>query len=148
MEDVPRSDPVARWATADAVTVDQDESVGSARALMLEQAIQHLVVVGEGRVIGVLSDRDVLAALTPMAANAALARQSDLATLNKRVHQVMSHRLVAVSREMPVREAVSELVTRHIHCLPIVGLRGEPAGIFTTSDALRWALACTDPETP
>jgi signal-transduction protein with cAMP-binding, CBS, and nucleotidyltransferase domain len=47
------------WMAFDPVTVTRETTVREARTLMRSRGVRHLPVVGEGHVVGMLSDRDV-----------------------------------------------------------------------------------------
>lgn len=51
--------PVADWMTHDPVTVEVDVEVSAARDLMLERGFRHLPVTDGGRVVGIVSLRDL-----------------------------------------------------------------------------------------
>jgi CBS domain-containing protein len=51
--------------TADLVTAGPDDTIASVGALMCEAGVRHVPVVVHGTVVGVVSIRDVLAALLP-----------------------------------------------------------------------------------
>lgn len=59
----PKATPVADVMTADPETVAPDLTVLDALALMQERGFRHLPVVAEGRTVGVLSIRDLYAAV-------------------------------------------------------------------------------------
>jgi CBS domain-containing protein len=59
----PPETEVATIASADPLTVARDTSVMDVATLMLRHGVRHLVVVGDRRVVGVVSMRDALAAL-------------------------------------------------------------------------------------
>ena len=50
---------VAQVMTRDPVTVDMDDAISDALAVKLGDAFRHLPVMEEGRVVGVLSYRDI-----------------------------------------------------------------------------------------
>lgn len=56
--DAPRH-PVSQWMSRDPVTIPADTEVGAARRLMLERGFRHLPVVEGGRVVGIVSLRDL-----------------------------------------------------------------------------------------
>jgi len=132
------TEPALEWASRDVLTVDANDTLETARAAMIARRIQHLLVVENGVVIGVLAERDLLAALSP-AADTPFATERDQATLRKRAHQAMSHSVIAVAAETTVGEAIRTLLANRIHCLPLLREDGSCEGVFTTTDALRWA---------
>ncbi len=58
----PRVTPVSSYMSTAPVTAGPDEDVATAARLMVEHEIRHLPVVEGGRVLGVVSVRDVLVA--------------------------------------------------------------------------------------
>ena len=55
--------PVAEWMTRDPRTIDPDSDAQAALAAMIEGSFRHLPVVEGGKVIGMVSIRDVARAL-------------------------------------------------------------------------------------
>ena len=51
---------VAAWMTRDPETVDVSESTGQAAALMIHGGFRHLPVVEEGKIVGIVSIRDLI----------------------------------------------------------------------------------------
>lgn len=102
-------------------SISPRESAETAWSRMRTRRIRHLVVMNAGRVIGVLSDRDV--------AGAGSLRQVET------VGDVMSSPVVSGHPEMTLREAANQLRGHSIGCLPV--LEGEKLlGIVTTTDLL------------
>ncbi len=124
--------------------VEMDEPLWRVRERMQEGRFHHLLVVENGRLAGLVSDRDVLAALSP-AADSPFASRADALTLERPVHLVMARRLVAVAPDVPVLEAVGMLLDNDIHCLPVVDGQGRCVGIVTATDVLRWCLRALEP---
>jgi CBS domain-containing protein len=56
----PSTARVRQWMTSDPVTVEPSVPVEEAARLMLERNFRHLPVVAEGRVLGIVSLRDVV----------------------------------------------------------------------------------------
>jgi len=61
----------------------------------------------------------------------------DLATLNKRVHQIMTRHPVTLRPHSGVAEAVNLLLKNRISCIPIVDDDFKPVGIVSWRDLLR-----------
>jgi CBS domain-containing protein len=54
-----RSSPVSDWMTRDPVSIAHDATIGRALDTMLDGGFRHLPVVQEGKVVGVVSMRDL-----------------------------------------------------------------------------------------
>lgn len=145
-----RQPTVAAIMTRRVVTVSMDDSLRRVRDIFDSERFHHLLVVEAGRVVGVLSDRDLLKHLSPFVGKIN-ERQQDVGTLDRRVHQVMSRPLVSGTADMTLGEAGGLMLARGVSCLPILGEAGRCQGIVTLRDLLRWALVesgTTDPVCP
>jgi acetoin utilization protein AcuB len=105
------------------VTVRPRETARRAYRLMRDHRFRHLPVVEDGRLVGILSDRD----LRPVLLSPTLARAQ--------VGELMSENLTTVTPEALVEEAASLLVVKKIGCLPVVA-DGTLVGIVTETDLL------------
>jgi acetoin utilization protein AcuB len=121
--------------TRSPVTVGLDDDLAHVRDLFTAHGFRHLLVLAGGRLVGVLSDRDLLRALSPFLGRAS-ERAQDVATLRRRVHQVMSREPVVVSPEATVAEAARLLFARRVSCLPVVADDGAVVGIVSWRDLL------------
>ena len=123
--------------TARIVTVEMDDRLEVVKEIFDTMRFHHLLVVDEHkRLSGVLSDRDLLRALSPYVGSATETAR-DLATLNKRVHQIMTRRPITLRQESGIAEAVELLLKNRISCLPIVDDDFKPVGIVSWRDLLR-----------
>lgn len=116
-------------------TVDPDETIAQVRAAMEAARSHHAVVLDAGRVVGVVSESDVLGALSPNLRTAS-ETERDLATLHKRVHQVMSRQPLVATPDTPVGELVDTFRARTIGCLPIVDEDQALLGLVTLRSLL------------
>jgi acetoin utilization protein AcuB len=97
----------------------------------------HLLVLDENKKLGgIVSDRDLLRALSPYVGSAAETAR-DLATLNKRVHQIMTRHPITLRPESGISEAVNLLLMHGISCIPIVDDKLKPVGIVSWRDLLK-----------
>jgi acetoin utilization protein AcuB len=123
--------------TARIVTVEMDDRLEVVKDIFDTKRFHHLLVLDEHkRLSGVLSDRDLLRALSPYVGSAAETAR-DLATLNKRVHQIMTRQPITLRRESGIAEAVELLLKNGISCIPIVDDEFKPVGIVSWRDLLR-----------
>src|SRR5918997_2760654 len=116
--------------TREIVTLAPDETVGTALALCRERRIRHLPVLTEGRLVGIVSDRDLRSA-TP-----AFGDQARAAALQEiLVEDVMVSDMVSALPDDPIEQAANTMREHKIGCLPVVE-SGELVGIITSSDVM------------
>jgi CBS-domain-containing membrane protein len=100
--------------------------------------IRHLPVLEDDRLVGIVSQRDLLAnSLTRALEFDAPERRTFLRSVD--VAEAMSREVVTVTRETPLAEAARLLLRHRIGCLPVVSEAGVPVGLVTESDLLRAA---------
>ena len=102
-------------------SISPRESAAAAWSRMRTRRIRHLVVLDAGRVVGVVSDRD-------------LAGPGSLRQVES-VGDVMTTQVVSGHPEMTLRQAANQLRGRSIGCLPVME-DDKLVGILTTTDLL------------
>lgn len=123
--------------TARIVTVGMDDRLEMVKEIFDTVHFHHLLVVDEHKKLsGIVSDRDLLRALSPYVGSAAETAR-DVATLNKRVHQIMTRRPITLHAQAPIADAVNLLLAHRISCIPIVDDESKPVGILSWRDLLR-----------
>lgn len=78
------------------VTVLADDDLATVQSLFDHHGFHHLMVTEDGKLIGVISDRDLLRHLSPFLGQMS-ERSQDVRTLQRRVHQFMTRQPVTVS---------------------------------------------------
>lgn len=122
--------------TRDVVTVGMDDSLKWVRAIFEEQRFHHLVVTEDGKVVGVLSDRDLLKNISPFIGKMA-ERPQDLHSLERRVHQIMTRKLISVPPGTDICDASVLLCEHRVGCLPVIDDQQRCVGIVSVRDLLR-----------
>ena len=122
--------------TARVVTIEMDDSLEVIRDIFRKVRFHHLLVVDNEKLVGVISDRDVLKAISPYVGTMSETNR-DRATLNKRAHQIMSHYPVTVRQSCPLQEAAQLMLTRGVSCLPVTTIDGIIQGVVTWKDVFR-----------
>lgn len=135
---------VRQWMTREPITVTAQTSVLIARRLLHAHGVRHLPVVDGGeRVVGMVSDRDVLLRDSQVA-QALSALQSDLLSGRyRRVETIMTSPVHAVGSHEPVSRAANLMLGWQVSGLPVVD-HGRLVGIITTTDCLRALLSALD----
>ncbi len=110
-------------------TVEADATVESAQQLMTEKRFRHLPVVQNGRVIGVLSDRDITLAL--------VAHHGMLKGDEIHVEDVCTLDAFTVAPDARLEAVVTTMGQKQIGSV-LVMEGDELAGIFTATDACLW----------
>lgn len=123
------------------VTVSPDDTLSHVQKLFMQHGFHHLIVVEHGRVVGVLSDRDLLRNLSPFIGKPT-ERSQDAFLLRRHVHQIMTRRLVSVRADTPIKEAVTLMLANTVSCVPVVDDHGACVGIVSERDLLRYLLEC------
>lgn len=127
--------------TRQVTTVDMDDSLDTVRRAFESSRFHHLLVTDHSRLIGVVSDRDLLKNISPFIGKLAQ-RDKDLHTLNRRVHQIMSRKLITADEDMTVRDGAWLMLEHSVSCLPIVTEDRYVRGIVTWRDLLRACWTC------
>lgn len=108
--------------------VELDDSLIRARSLMVEHEIRHLPVQDRGRLVGILTDRDLKRALDP---NLGLPPKQELF-----VNDVFVGEAYVVDGGEPLDTVLEHMATHHIGSALVT--KGEKlAGILTATDACR-----------
>ena len=125
---------VADVMTREVRTLGPNDQLALADELMKQGHFRHVVVVDDGRVVGVLSQRDIFhGALAWSLGYGRKAHEQLLAASS--VKNVMASHVVTVDQAAPLAEAAALLREHKIGCLPVVA--GDAlVGILTEGDFL------------
>ena len=126
--------------TSELITATMDDDVEHVRGLFTRFRFRHIPIIGdEGELVGIISDRDVLANVSPFAGTIN-ERTADANSLKRRVHQIMTRDPHTADPAEPAEQAAIIILNQRISALPIVEQSGRLVGSVTTRDALRWLL--------
>jgi acetoin utilization protein AcuB len=123
------------------VTVGMDDTLAVVQMLFRAHQFHHLLVLEGRTLVGVISDRDLLKALSPRIGTPN-ETERDRTTLNRRAHQIMTRRPVTVPRDWGVDAAARRMLEANVSSLPVVATDGDDVlvGIVTWKDLLRALL--------
>ncbi len=128
--------PVQDWMNKDLVTIDEDTSIMRASKVMKQNEIQHLPVLRKGRLVGIVSDRDLKEA-TPSKATTLDIHEMYHLLDTITVKSLMSKNLHTITPGETVEKAAAVMLKHHISALPVVDAKGAMAGIITKGDIFR-----------
>ena len=119
---------IADLMTTDVVTVAPEDTLGEAAAKMTEKGIGAVVVSDFGRVIGILSERDIMRAVADR-----------IHSSEARVREWMTADPITATTETSVEEAGRTMLENGFRPLPIVD--GERAiGMISIRDVAQYGL--------
>jgi acetoin utilization protein AcuB len=122
--------------TSKVVTVEMDDKLSVVKEIFENSKFHHLLVVENGKLFGVVSDRDLLKSVSPNIGTMT-ETYKDAATLNKRVHQIMTRKPITLHATATVKDAVKLFNTHRISCIPIVDNDFRPLGIVSWRDIMK-----------
>jgi acetoin utilization protein AcuB len=118
------------------VSVSLDDHLDVVKDIFDNARFHHVLVVDEGKLFGVISDRDLLKAISPnIGTNRYTAR--DLETLAQPVHRIVTRRPLTLKPDASVDDAIAIFNSHRISCIPIVDDEGVAVGIVSWRDIMK-----------
>jgi acetoin utilization protein AcuB len=124
--------------TEQVLAVEVYDSIGIARRIMSKHRVNQLPVLDSGRLVGIVTDRDIRDAY-PASILIAHAKEIDKFADSYTVEEAMTFNVMTVRPETPLINAVKLLRRHRIGSLPVVK-NGKLLGIITRSDVLDFIL--------
>ena len=115
------------------LTIEMDTPLKEIKNIFDNIRIHHVLVVDEGKLFGIISDRDLLFALSPHIGTTAETTR-DLATLNKKAHQILTRKPVTISPNASIYDAIGIFNQQDISCLPVTDENQKAIGILSWRD--------------
>jgi acetoin utilization protein AcuB len=125
---------VERWMKANPITVGPLDSFRHAMNLIRQRGIRHLPVMEGGRLVGIVTDRDVRQA-SPSAATSLEIHELHYLLEKIKIRDIMTSEVVTATPEMPIEAAARLMLTHRIGCLPVLREMAL-VGIITETDIL------------
>jgi CBS domain-containing protein len=126
---------VRELMTTNVETIARNDELTIADDIMKMKRLRHLPVLEEGRLVGILTQRDLFHAALSTALNFGEKAQKEfLKTVV--VKEVMTDDVRTIGPEADVKEAARLLIEHRIGCLPVVE-NGKLVGLVSETDLLR-----------
>lgn len=132
---------VSDWMTRKVFTVAPDSSVSEAMNLIRAKKIKHIPVVRDGKLKGIVSDRDIRD-YSPSRATTLDVYELHYLLATAKVKEIMKSGVVTVASDTPIEEAAMLLCDRNIGCLPVIE-EGRLIGIISDRDIFRALIDIT-----
>lgn len=118
------------------ITVGMDYSLERVQDIFQQVNFHHLPVVESGKLQGLISDKILFKSLSPYL-NSPSEQARDIATLNKKAHQIMEKDLFTLPPKAIIRDAIHVFNTQYIECIPIVEGGDLLVGILSWRDIFK-----------
>jgi CBS domain-containing protein len=118
------------------VTLKPEDTLDLANDVISLGRIRHIPVVQDGRLVGMITERDLIGAAASKIFGLKQASKSALLK-TVMIKDVMKKRVITVTPDTPIKEAVHLMAEKKIGCVPVVS-DGVVVGLVTTTDILRY----------
>ncbi|TVM18882.1 hypothetical protein DPQ33_05340 [Oceanidesulfovibrio indonesiensis] len=134
---------VRDWMTSNVITVTKDTTMPEASKIMKENKISQLPVVDKGgRLVGIVSDRDIKAA-SPSKATTLDVHELYYLIASIKIKDIMSSPAFSVAPTDTVESAALFLLEKDIGSLPVIDDDEKVVGIISDSDIFKVLIAIT-----
>jgi CBS domain-containing membrane protein len=124
--------------TQNPTTLHRNETLDLAESIMNLGRIRHLPVIEDGRIVGIVSQRDLFrsALITALGFGR---KTTDTLIKTIKIKEIMTKKVVTISPEANIKDAARLMIDKKIGCLPVV--EGDRlVGIVTETDMLRYVV--------
>lgn len=126
---------VRHWMTRNPIFIEAEIPFLEARLIMKEKRIGHLPVIDRGRLIGVVTDRDLKEA-SPSGATTLDVYELNYLLLKMKVRDLIKREPITIRPTNSVEKAALLMYEHKVGCLPVVDEAGALVGIITGRDLL------------
>jgi len=133
---------VRKWMSDDPIVIDENASLSEAINLLKQYRIRRLPVLKKGKLIGIISDRDLKEA-SPSKATSLDIWELHYLMSKIIVKSIMTKNPVTVSPDTTIERAAILMFDNKIGGLPVIDKEGKLAGILTEQDVFKALINIT-----
>lgn len=133
---------VKNWMSKDVITVDENDSMHDATKPLKEHDIRMLPVMKKGKLVGIITDRDLKKASASDATTLEVHELLYLLTKVK-VKDIMTRDVITVPPDYTVEETAQVLQKNRISGAPVVDDNGQLVGTITQTDLFGVLISLT-----
>ncbi len=131
---------IRNFMTKNVITIDDEESMPKAVQLLKQHKISMMPVTHQGKLVGVITDRDLKQASPSEATDLEIHELKYL--LNKiKIKDIMTKQVITIPPDYTIEEAAEILMNRDISGAPVVNDQGQMEGIITSTDLYKALIA-------
>jgi acetoin utilization protein AcuB len=121
---------IKHWMTKDPITVTPDTLAVEAQKIMRENKIRHLPVVDKGKLVGIVTFRNLIEA-APSSATSLSIHELNYLIMKIKIKDIMKKNVLTVSPEDTVIDAIALGAEKGIGGFPVIDEKGHLVGIVT-----------------
>jgi acetoin utilization protein AcuB len=133
---------VKGWMTSDVMTIDEDTSMMKASQIMKENNVRRLPVMHKGKLVGMVTDRDIKEA-SPSKATTLDVHELYYLLSELKVKDIMSKNIITIGPEDTVEKAAVIMLEHRISGLPVINEKGKLVGVITQGDIFKVLVSLT-----
>ena len=133
---------VRNWMSKPVITIDSNDSMQEAMKLLKQHHISMLPVIKNGKLVGIVTDRDLKRASASDATTLEIHELLFLISKIK-VKDIMTKDSVTIPVDFTVEEATEILLKNKISGAPVVDEKGQIVGAITKGDMFRVLISLT-----
>ncbi len=133
---------VKNWMSKKVITIDVDDSMQHAISLMKENSIRLLPVLKKGKLVGVVTDRDLKRA-SPSDATTLDVHEMLYLIAKIKIKDIMNKDPITVPENFTVEETAEVLMKNKLSGVPVVSDKGQVVGVITQHDLFKVMIALT-----
>jgi acetoin utilization protein AcuB len=136
---------IKNWMSKPAITIDADASMYEAIKLLKNHNIKMLPVMEKGKLVGIVTDRDLKRASASDATSLEIHELLYLITEIK-IKKIMTKNPITVPQDYTVEETAEILLKHNISGVPVVDQYRDVVGTITQNDLFRILISLTGAE--
>ncbi|MFN3479118.1 MAG: CBS domain-containing protein [Thermodesulfovibrionales bacterium] len=121
--------------TKKVITISPDDSLIDAAVLLKEKKIKHLPIVKDGRLVGILSDRDIKE-YSPSKSTSLDVFEIRYLLGKTKCGDIGKTNVITTDPDTPIEEAAILMIDHNIGCLPVIE-KGKLVGIISDKDLFK-----------
>jgi CBS domain-containing protein len=124
--------------TQNPATLERNETLDLAESVMNLGRIRHMPVVDDGKLVGIVSQRDLFRSALITALGFGRKVTSALIKTIK-VKEIMTEKVITIAPNASIKDAARQMIEKKIGCLPVVE-EDRLIGLVTETDMLRYVV--------
>ena len=136
---------VKHWMSKQVITIDANDSMNNAIHLLKKHNIKMLPVMKQGKLVGIVTDRDLKSASASEATSLEIHELLYLISKIK-IKEIMTKNPITVPLDYTIEETAEILLKHKISGVPVIDHFGDIVGTITQNDIFRTIISLTGVE--